>query len=86
MVVAVSGGGPGNRNDSVHYRDSIVQTMCRQHGEVLADGGYHAIARLKDWRVLRDHRRRGKSMLETIRAIAFLHNLRLGVPELRDIS
>jgi len=44
----------------------------------------HAIARLKDWRVLRDHRRRGRHLADTIRAVAFLHNLRLG--NLRDSS
>ena len=43
----------------------------------------HAIARLKDWRVLRDHRRRGRFLLDTVRAVAFLHNLRI---EIRDSS
>ena len=43
----------------------------------------HAIARLKDWRVLRDHRRRGTHVSTTIRAVAFLHNLRI---TFRDIS
>jgi hypothetical protein len=43
----------------------------------------HAIARLKDWRILRDHRRRASSLLVTLRGIAFLHNLRI---ELRDNS
>jgi hypothetical protein len=43
----------------------------------------HAIARLKDWRVLRDHRRRGRHLLATVGAVAFLHNLRI---ELRDKS
>ena len=41
----------------------------------------HAIARLKDWRVLRDHRRRGQHLSATVRAVAFLHNLRI---KLRD--
>lgn len=115
-VVAIAAGGPGNRNDPVHYRGSEVETMCRHHRRVLADGGYrgvpelitpvfrrnrivrdrawrrhrkrrarveHAIARLKDWRMLRDHRRRGRHVLETLRAVAFLHNLRI---ELRDNS
>ena len=91
-VIASSAGGPGNRNDTVHYRGSAVDHLSIQHGRVVADGGYrgvpelispvfrgnrivrdrrwrhhrrrrarveHAIARLKDWRVLRDHRRRG---------------------------
>ena len=115
-VIAVAAGGPGNRNDPVHYRGTEVETMCRLHSRVLADGGYrgvpelvipifrrnrivrdhawrrhrkrrarveHAIARLKDWRMLRDHRRRGRHVATTVQAVAFLHNLRL---ELRDIS
>jgi hypothetical protein len=115
-MVAIAGGGPGNRNDPVHYRDSDVETLCREHPRVLADGGYrgipelvtpvfrsnrivrdrawrrhrkrrarveHAIARLKDWRVLRDHRRRARHLLTTLRAVAFLHNLRIN---LRDSS
>lgn len=115
-VVAIAGGGPGNRNDVVHYRGSPVEALCRYHHRVLADGGYrsvpelitpifrgnrivrdrrwrrhrkrrarveHAIARLKDWRILRDHRRRARCFLVTIRAVAFLHNLRI---DLRDSS
>jgi hypothetical protein len=115
-VVAVGGGGPGNRNDVVHYRDSVIQQLCTVHRRVLADGGYrgidelvtprfrrnrivrdaswrrhrrrrarveHALARLKDWRILRDHRRRGKHLVATARAIAVIHNLRI---QLRDKS
>ena len=41
----------------------------------------HAIARLKNWRVLRDHRRRGRHLSDTVNAVAFLHNLHV---ELRD--
>ena len=119
-VIEVSGGGPGNRNDPIHYRDSPVEALCRSHGRVLADGGYrgirelvtpvfkrnrivrdriwrrhrkrrarveHALARLKDWRILRDHRRRGHSFAQTFAAVAFLHNLRIETPDhLRDIS
>ncbi len=113
-VIAVDGGGGGNRNDVVHYRGSTIERLCQQHRRVLADGGYrgipelvtphfranrivrdrtwrrhrrrrarveHAIARLKDWRVLRDHRRRQLPI--SLRAVAFLHNLKL---ELRDNS
>ena len=113
-VVAIGGGGPGNRNDPVHYRASEIEQLCRRHRRVLADGGYrgvpelitpvfqrnrivrdrawrrhrrrrarveHALARLKDWRVLRDHRRRGVHLPATLCAVAFLHNLRV---ELRD--
>jgi hypothetical protein len=115
-VICVAAGGPGNRNDPVHYRGSAVEAMCRLHKRVLKDGGYrgvaelitpvfrrnrivrdhvwrrhrkrrarveHALARLKDWRILRDHRRRGRHVVATIGAVAFLHNLRL---ELRDVS
>jgi DDE superfamily endonuclease len=43
----------------------------------------HAIARVKDWRVLRDHRRHGCQLEHTLNAVAILHNLRI---ELRDNS
>jgi len=43
----------------------------------------HAIARLKDWRALRDYRRRGRTLLASLQAIAVLHNLKI---ELRDNS
>ncbi|HEY6178373.1 MAG TPA: transposase family protein [Kofleriaceae bacterium] len=114
-IVATTAGGPGNRNDPVHYRGSNIEALCQQHGRVLADGGYrripelvtptfrgnrilrdrawrrhrrrrarveHAIARLKNWRILRDHRRRGCHLADTLQAVAFLHNLHLA--ELRD--
>jgi hypothetical protein len=45
-IVAIAGGGPGNRNDPVHYRRSSVETRCRQHRRVLADGGYRGVAEL----------------------------------------
>lgn len=110
QVLAVAGGGPGNRNDLVHDRGSDVERLCRWHRRVLADGGYrgvaelvtprfagrrslrdrrwrrhrrrsarveHTLARLKDWRVLRDHRRRGGRLLESLRAVAALHNLKI---------
>ena len=115
-VIATSAGGPGNRNDVVHYRGSIIEALSIEHGRTLADGGYcgvselvtpvfahnrivrdqrwrrhrhrrarveHALARLKDWRVLRDHRRRGHALEDTMKAVATLHNLRI---ELRDNS
>jgi hypothetical protein len=114
-IAGITADSPGNRNDPVHYRGSSIETLCKQHGRVLADGAYrsipelvtpvfrgnrilrdrawrrhrrrrarveHAIARLKNWRVLRDHRRRGCHLADTIRAVAFLHNLHLD--ELRD--
>jgi hypothetical protein len=43
-------------------------------------GVEHAIARLKNWRILRDHRRRGCHLVYTL----FLHNLQL--EKLRDSS
>ena len=114
-IVATAAGGSGNRNDPVHDRGSNIEALCKQHGRVLADGGYrripelvtptfrgnrilrdrawrrhrrrrarveHAIARLKNWRILRDHRRRGCHLADTLQAVAFLHNLHLA--ELRD--
>jgi hypothetical protein len=42
----------------------------------------HAVARLKNWRILRDHRRRGCHVADTLQAVAVLHNLHLD--ELRD--
>jgi hypothetical protein len=116
-IVATIAGGPGNRNDPLHYRGSRIEALCREHGRVLADGGYrgigelatplfrgnrivrdrawrhhrrrrarveHTIARLKNWRILRDHRRRGCHLADSVNAVAFLHNLRLD--ELRDSS
>ena len=116
-IVAKTAGGPGNRNDLVHYRGSRIEAPCRAHGRVLADGAYrgigelvtplfrrnrivrdrtwrhhrrrrarveHAIARLKNSRILRDHRRRGCHLADTVNAVSFLHNLQLD--ELRDSS
>lgn len=37
----------------------------------------HAIARLKDFEVLRRHRRRGETINDTVRAVAVLHNLKI---------
>ena len=115
-IVAIDGGGPGRRNDVVHYRDSHLPSLIKSHGRVLADGGYrgipelctprfegrrmvrdqawrrhrrrraraeHAIARLKDWQMLRDHRRAGKQVPTTFAAVAYLHNINTA---LRDIS
>jgi hypothetical protein len=45
-IVAAAGGGPGNRNDPVHYRGSTIERLCRLHGRVLADGGYRGIDEL----------------------------------------
>jgi DDE superfamily endonuclease len=40
----------------------------------------HTIARLKDWQILRQHRRRGDAINETFRAVAAVYNLRLDNP------
>jgi len=42
----------------------------------------HAVAHLKNWRILRDHRHRGCHLADTLQAVAVLHNLHLD--ELRD--
>ncbi|MDB4961266.1 MAG: putative transposase for insertion sequence element [Myxococcales bacterium] len=67
-VIAVAAGGPGNRNDTSHYRGSALESMCRSHPRVLADGGYRGIPELitpvfLNHRIVRDrawrrHRRR----------------------------
>ena len=36
-VIATSAGGPGNRNDVVHYRGSIIEALSIEHGRTLAD-------------------------------------------------
>jgi len=38
-IVATFAGGPGNRNDPVHYRGSPIEALCQTHAHVLADGG-----------------------------------------------
>ncbi len=42
-VIAVAAGGPGNRNDTIHYRGSAIESLCRSHPRVLADGGYRGV-------------------------------------------
>lgn len=39
-VVAICGGGPGNRNDLVHYRASELPEPAVSHGRVLAASSY----------------------------------------------
>ena len=63
-IVATTAGGPGNRNDPVHYRGSNIEALCQQHGRVLADGGYRGIPELvtptfRGNRILRDRAWRG---------------------------
>ena len=35
----------------------------------------HALARMKNWKILRDHRRKARALNDTVAGIAFLHNL-----------
>lgn len=58
-VIAIAGGGPGNRNDVIHYRGSEIERLCRDHRRVLADGGYRGVDELvtpvfRDGRIVRD--------------------------------
>ena len=67
-VIATTAGGPGNRNDPMHYRGSHVEALCKAHRRVLADGGYRGVRELitpvfERNRIVRDrawriHRRR----------------------------
>lgn len=66
VVIATTTGGPGNRNDPVHYRGSAVQAWCERHGRVLADGGYRGVPelvtpRFRGNRIVRDHRWRASA-------------------------
>jgi DDE superfamily endonuclease/IclR helix-turn-helix domain len=75
-VIATSAGGPGNRNDPVHYRGSAVEALCRHHRRVLADGGYRGVPGLRlplfrNNRIVRDrawrrHRRRRARVEHTL--------------------
>ena len=47
-VIVVAGGGPGNRNDPIHYRGTHVERQCQHHGRVLADGGLPCGARARN--------------------------------------
>ena len=67
-ALAIGTGGPGNRNNTVHYRGSVIEGLSQQHRHVLADGGYRGVRelvtpRFRGRRILRDrawrsHRRR----------------------------
>ncbi len=46
-IVAIDSGGPGNRNDVVHYPTSHLPPLVERHGQVLADGGYRGIPKLR---------------------------------------
>ena len=83
-IVAIDGGGPGNRNDPIHYRASSIGVLCRDHHRVLADGGYRGIAELitpvfHNNRIVRDRRwrahRRRRARVE--HAIARLKSWRV---------
>ncbi|HEU0033497.1 MAG TPA: transposase family protein [Kofleriaceae bacterium] len=53
FVVATSAAGPGNRNDPIHYRGSVIEQLCRLHTRVLADGGYPGVRELVTPRFVR---------------------------------
>ena len=83
-VVATSAGGPGNRNDPIHYRGSPIEKLCLWHGRVLADGGYRGVPelvtpRFRRNRILRDRRWRShrKRRARVEHAIARLKNWRI---------
>ncbi|WP_409468763.1 transposase [Streptomyces sp. HC307] len=120
-VVAVGKAWPGNRNDSLVFREPLSQELP-EHRRLSGDGGYrgsdiirtpdrgpdgkiirdakykrfskrravteHTIARLKDWQILRQCRRRGDGIDYTVRGVAVLHNLEveMQVSALQDIS
>lgn len=72
---------PPRRNDQRPLR--VRRYFNRRRASV-----EHAIARLKDWQVLRQHRRRGDAINQTLRAVATVYNLRLDNPSpaLRNTS
>jgi hypothetical protein len=60
-----------------------AMVACSPTAAIVASA-LHAIARLKNWRILRDHSRRGCHLADIVNAVSFLHNLQLD--ELRDRS
>ena len=46
-IISSSAGGPGNRNDPVHFRGSPVAAQCQEHQRVLAGGGYRGVCSLR---------------------------------------
>ncbi|MDM3929832.1 transposase family protein [Mycobacterium intracellulare] len=107
-VIVVGQCWPGNRNDVIVARHTVVQLL--DHRVVLGDGGYrgiraitgpqrdhsgriihdahyrkhrrsrarveHVIARLKNWQILRQRRRRGQAINHSLQIIAGLWNLK----------
>lgn len=65
----------------VFARNRIVRDAAWRRHRRRRARAEHLIARLKNWRVLRDHRRRGHHLNDTLAAVAFLHNLQV---EFRD--
>jgi hypothetical protein len=63
-------------------RNRIVRDRTWRHHRRRRARVEHAIARLENWRILRDHRRRGCHLADSVNAVSFLHNLQLD--ELRD--
>ncbi|CAN5276758.1 hypothetical protein BH23ACT9_BH23ACT9_35970 [soil metagenome] len=53
----------------------IVRDEVWRHHRKRRARAEHCIDRLKDWQILRDHRRRGRHLLDSLRAVGYLHNL-----------
>jgi hypothetical protein len=77
--------------DSAYRAVSGCVAPVMAHGRIVRDDAWvvhrrkrarveHLLARLKDWRTLRDHRRKGISIDHTTRAIAAIWNLRILLP------
>ena len=61
----------------------IVRDHIRRRHRRRRARAEHAIARLKDWQMLRDHRRAGEHVPTTLAAVAYLDNIKTAS---RDIS
>ncbi|MBT2508080.1 hypothetical protein J7I98_19750 [Streptomyces sp. ISL-98] len=65
------------------YRSALEAITSRNKSKAFAKRrarAEHGIARLKDYKVLRQHRRRGGTIIDTARAVAVLHNLKIDYP------
>ena len=84
VVLADGGyrGVPGLRIPVFRHNRIVRDAAWRRHRKRRAKAE-HVLARLKDWRVLRDHRRRARHLQSTVAAVAFLYNLTL---DFRDSS
>jgi hypothetical protein len=62
-VIATGAPLPGDRNDYQADRDSGIRRNLRARVE-------HALARMKNWKILRDHRRKARARNDTVAGIA----------------